>query len=51
MLTWQKSEYIRGTSDASGAYFGVYYREGSCLSTDTKPTPDDLENGYEIRLD
>jgi hypothetical protein len=48
MVTWQKSEYVRGAADGTGSYGGIYYREGSCLSTDARPTPDDLENGSPI---
>lgn len=40
MVTWFKEVY-RSADD-------TVYREGVCLSTDTKPTPDDMCNGSKL---
>ena len=42
MVTWLKEEY-RSCDD-------TMYREGVCLSTDTKPTPADMANGSKLEV-
>ena len=40
MVTWLKESYRSGDD--------TMYREGVCLSTDTKPTPADMCNGSRL---
>lgn len=37
MLTWNLKKAV-GTKETASGSVGVYYCEGECLSTDTKPT-------------
>lgn len=40
MVTWDKEVYHSAE--------GTVFRSGVCLSTDTKPTPDDMRNGSKL---
>ncbi len=39
-VTWLKEEYCSAD--------GTVFRDGVCLSTDTKPTPTDMRNGSKL---
>ena len=42
MITWTKEQLMETREGGTKA---AYYREGACLSTDTKPTGEDMYNG------
>lgn len=43
MVTYTKEVFVGRQDRVTSGGLPIYYREGSCLSTDTKPT--DCENG------